>query len=468
MSSIWTIRRSATDAKLTGLCGGVARHWGIDPVLVRVGWALLALSGGIGVVLYLAGWLLIPLDGRDSSALDDLMGSQRRRWPKEAWVALVVVACLISFAAFSSLLPGGLFPVLILAAIWYFGYYRTRTRNAPPPAPPAVPPAPQPFHYPGPATPFTEAAEVWRRRMAEHVRQTASPSVSPPVPPAPPAPVPTAVPSTAAPGRPGVPSPGAAPGWPTLPVGAAPAPVQDPPSEEERAHAAYLSEPDPVGLYAEPAELPVTAAPSRLTQARSRSARRLRLVGVLVLGLTLAGLGVADATGVSVPLTAYLGGALLVVGLTLVAATWLGRARGILPVGLLLAVALAAAWVSVPLGSPRVWNQELAYTSVAQLPSAGDSHDLGRLNVDLSNLELKRDAAYSAHVDAGSLQVEIPADVNVRVRYSVDQGVVFNGTDTHESGTNRTGELPFTAARPSAPTLTLDLSVDYGELKVIR
>ena len=37
MSSIWTVRRSASDVKLTGLCGGVAEHWGVDPVLVRVG-----------------------------------------------------------------------------------------------------------------------------------------------------------------------------------------------------------------------------------------------------------------------------------------------------------------------------------------------------------------------------------------------------------------------------------------------
>ena len=48
MSSIWSIRRSTSDVKLAGLCAGVARHWGIDPVLVRVGWALLALSGGLG------------------------------------------------------------------------------------------------------------------------------------------------------------------------------------------------------------------------------------------------------------------------------------------------------------------------------------------------------------------------------------------------------------------------------------
>ncbi len=61
MSSVWTIRRSTSDVKVAGLCGGVARHWGIDPVLVRVGFVLLALTGGVGAILYVAGWLLLPV-----------------------------------------------------------------------------------------------------------------------------------------------------------------------------------------------------------------------------------------------------------------------------------------------------------------------------------------------------------------------------------------------------------------------
>ena len=126
MSSIWTVRRSATDSKLTGLCGGIARHWGVDPVLVRVGCALLALSGGIGVVLYLAGWLLIPIDGKDRSPVDDLLGPQARRWPREVWIVIVVVACVVTLAVFGSVIPFGFGPAVILAAIWYFGYYKNR------------------------------------------------------------------------------------------------------------------------------------------------------------------------------------------------------------------------------------------------------------------------------------------------------------------------------------------------------
>ena len=72
MSSVWSIRRSTVDKKLAGVCGGVARHWNVDPVLVRVGWVLLALSGGVGVVLYVAAWLLVPADGATSSTMDDL------------------------------------------------------------------------------------------------------------------------------------------------------------------------------------------------------------------------------------------------------------------------------------------------------------------------------------------------------------------------------------------------------------
>ena len=64
--------------------------------MVRVGAVLLAFSGGIGIVLYLAGWLLIPLDGRNTSTLDDLRGgsaqNSAKKWPKEAWVAVVTVA----------------------------------------------------------------------------------------------------------------------------------------------------------------------------------------------------------------------------------------------------------------------------------------------------------------------------------------------------------------------------------------
>ena len=80
---------------------------------------------------------------------------------------------------------------------------------------------------------------------------------------------------------------------------ASPIPVHDPQVERE----AFLATPDPVGLYAEPRERVSPAPLARLAQ--RRSAKRLRLVSLLVLGLTLAGLGVADYFGAAVPVIAY-------------------------------------------------------------------------------------------------------------------------------------------------------------------
>ncbi|MBI4043393.1 MAG: PspC domain-containing protein [Candidatus Diapherotrites archaeon] len=46
---------------LGGVCGGLAKYFNVDPVLVRVGWvALTLLSMGLGLLLYLVLWLVAP------------------------------------------------------------------------------------------------------------------------------------------------------------------------------------------------------------------------------------------------------------------------------------------------------------------------------------------------------------------------------------------------------------------------
>ena len=50
--------RSSTDRMLLGVCGGVARRYGVDSYVVRVALLVLTLTGGLGVVLYLVGFAL--------------------------------------------------------------------------------------------------------------------------------------------------------------------------------------------------------------------------------------------------------------------------------------------------------------------------------------------------------------------------------------------------------------------------
>ena len=48
---------------LAGVCSGIAAALGVDPTLVRLVFALLALAGASGAVLYVAAWLLLPAPG---------------------------------------------------------------------------------------------------------------------------------------------------------------------------------------------------------------------------------------------------------------------------------------------------------------------------------------------------------------------------------------------------------------------
>ena len=55
------IHRSATDKVIAGICGGLGEYFNIDPVILRVVWALSALALGVGLLLYLICWILIPV-----------------------------------------------------------------------------------------------------------------------------------------------------------------------------------------------------------------------------------------------------------------------------------------------------------------------------------------------------------------------------------------------------------------------
>jgi phage shock protein C len=54
------LRRSRTERVIGGVCGGLGRYLGLDPVLLRIAFVVLLFAGGGGFVLYLIAWVLIP------------------------------------------------------------------------------------------------------------------------------------------------------------------------------------------------------------------------------------------------------------------------------------------------------------------------------------------------------------------------------------------------------------------------
>ncbi len=57
------LRRTRDDKMLTGVCGGLARYFNIDPVIVRLVFVMAVFLGGVSPLIYLLLWIIMPLDG---------------------------------------------------------------------------------------------------------------------------------------------------------------------------------------------------------------------------------------------------------------------------------------------------------------------------------------------------------------------------------------------------------------------
>lgn len=54
--------KSSKDKKIDGVCAGIAEYFDIDPTLVRLGFALVALAGGGGLLAYIICAIVMPRD----------------------------------------------------------------------------------------------------------------------------------------------------------------------------------------------------------------------------------------------------------------------------------------------------------------------------------------------------------------------------------------------------------------------
>jgi phage shock protein PspC (stress-responsive transcriptional regulator) len=102
--------RSRSDRVIGGVCGGVARHFDIDPVIVRVVAVALVLVGGAGVILYLAALLLVPDEDAAGGPADP-----PRRGVAIAGVVLLVIAVAVLLPFHGGWWGGGTFVLGLIA-----------------------------------------------------------------------------------------------------------------------------------------------------------------------------------------------------------------------------------------------------------------------------------------------------------------------------------------------------------------
>lgn len=380
------LTRSTDDKIVSGLCGGLGRHFNVDPVVFRIAFVVLAVAGGSGVLLYLVGWLLVP-DDRSGAAT--ILDRARHGHSSQVLAAvLLAVGAIVVLDRLGDHGGGGRFGGLVLLGVG--------------------------------------AAVLWSRR--DH----AGPSLpAPPAAPGPPPPPWAPQPPRTLDAPPGAAAGGGDRTWsatgPTIPT------------------------------------VPVSAPAARARRPRSV----LVAVTLSVLAILAGALALVTATGaVDVPVTVGLALALLVVGGALLVGAWRGRARWLIPLGLILASALpAAAAVDVPLRG-GVGDRSYQPRSAGELRSpyrlaAGD------LVVDLTGVDLSGTTRnVVASMGAGELEVVVPEATEVVVDGHVGAGsMVLFGRQT--DGTDN-GHHVVQPGREGGGRLVLSARTGFGRLEVRR
>ncbi|MDO8568736.1 MAG: PspC domain-containing protein, partial [Dehalococcoidales bacterium] len=60
--------RSRNERVLWGVCGGLAKYFDMDPVIVRIIFVLLIFANGLGLLAYIIMAVLVPLEGSTTTA----------------------------------------------------------------------------------------------------------------------------------------------------------------------------------------------------------------------------------------------------------------------------------------------------------------------------------------------------------------------------------------------------------------
>jgi phage shock protein PspC (stress-responsive transcriptional regulator) len=408
------LRRSRSDRKVAGVCGGLGAYLDIDPLVFRITTAVLSIFGGVGVLLYGLAWLLVPEEGAEASE-----GERLIRGRADSSAIAAILAVIVGVSIFGGFVSGGFNAgALVLMTVLGVGIIvavRQGGRTHPEVFAPSPPrPAAQPGAYgqttgtaystgyaPPPGTPQTQPGTPWTPPPAYWQPPFGSPV--PPMPTAPPVPPP-----------------------------------------------------------------PLVKLPPRPARDRSWLGGATVSLALITIG-TLVALDLQDV--VSVGVAGVTAAVLLVLGAGLVLGAWAGRARGLIAAGTIATLVLvAAASVDVSVNASagdRLWEP----TSISQLDSPYEL-GAGEAILDLTALPLDGSSVpVEASVTVGRLLVRVPAGADLDIDAHVAGGEIRfpDGTTTSGLGVDRRAEFPAAgAATGTRPTLRLDLNVGLGQVEVIR
>lgn len=222
----------------------------------------------------------------------------------------------------------------------------------------------------------------------------------------------------------------------------------------------------------EPVTEPYPANPQYFPPPAPKHPRERSKLGRLTFALALLGLGLlaaVDLGGADVDAAAYPALVLAVSGLGLVVGTFFGRARGLVALGIVAALALPpAAFADAFDGN---WNGEDRLITPVDAAGIAPAYEwgAGRVRLDLSGVDFANaDVHTTVDFGVGELEITVPANVDVETEADLGIGdaTVF---DVHGSGLGVSKEVTDTGLDGAGGgKLRLDLSQGIGRLEVRR
>ncbi|WP_283138608.1 PspC domain-containing protein [Rhizohabitans arisaemae] len=430
--------RSGESRILTGVCGGLGRHTGVDPVLFRVGFTVIILGSPIGVLLYVAAWLLL----RDPTG----QPSRVEHWTSRRFDAETVLAVLtgaVAFALAVGVATGGFRPgTLGISVILAIALLTAHGRG------------------------------VDLVALARSLPERIGGSRVPPVPPIKP-PSPTAVRiDLGAPFAPhgpygrGPTGPGHHAGHASTPRG----PYGHRPETTDHPGTFPHQGADPTGPGDDGGDAPPIGTPAE--EPPAKPPRRRRFLGVLVLALALiAGgvvFGIRQETG-EPDVTPAVATMLLIIGAGLLLTSRTGGRGGLIAVGTLISLTLIAGPTLSGIPMKRLFGS-FDWQPVDTVQISDDYRvGIGEAHLDLSSLKLTPGARTTVRtsITFGEIVVTVPRTARVEVHGRSRFGEIAVDS-TLRSGADVRLNRVIEAEGPNAPVIELHLNAGIGDLEVRR
>src|SRR5690606_22281924 len=109
--------RNKQDVVIGGVCSGIATYFNIDPVIIRLIFALFTLGGfGFGIVIYFILWIVLPVNANQESKKSRIFRNTEER------ILVGVCSGIAAYFGISPVIPRLVFLLPFIASIFFFPF----------------------------------------------------------------------------------------------------------------------------------------------------------------------------------------------------------------------------------------------------------------------------------------------------------------------------------------------------------